>query len=219
MEDVKKQEQELEDKALIVADAAKEIQINSKVDYDQASEFVEVVCSAGMKSIETFFKDMIDSVMEAKRAAEASRKTIVGRRDGLIEPYKTAKKSVGILMLKYEDEQKRIEAEIQRKADEAARKIAEDEQVAAAAAAEAEGDTETAEMILDQPTVAAPVQVEKETFNRGKNAGISKHYYADVTNLALVPKEYLIPDMVALNGIARAQKENMKISGVVARWS
>ena len=218
MPEIKEQEQELQEKALVVVDMAKEIVIRSKDDYDQAREFVEVICAAGIKSIETFFEELVEKVMEAKRAAEASRKAVVGRRDSLIEPYKTAKKSVGILMLKYEDEQKRIEAELQRKADEAARKIAEDEKLEAAVAAEAEGDTETAEMLLNQPTVAAPVQVATETFNRGKNSGISKHYYAEVTNPALIPRQYLIPDMVTLNGLARAQKENLDIPGVVVRW-
>lgn len=216
--EVDKKEIELQDKALVVVDMSKEIVINSKADYDQAREFVEVVCVAGIKGVEAYFEEMIDKAMEVKRAAEASRKTIVGRRDQAVEPYKTAKKTVGLRMLTYEDNQKRIEAEIQRKADEAARKIAEDEKVEAAAAAEAEGDTETAEILLNQPTVAAPVQVATETFNRGKNSGISKHYYAEVPTPALLPRQYLIPDMVTLNGLARSQKENLNIPGVIVRW-
>jgi hypothetical protein len=57
---------------------------------------------------------------------------------------------------------------------------------------------------------AAPVKADMRTFK--------KIYYAEITDITLIPREYLMPDMQMLNSIAKEQKEGMNIPGVMAKF-
>jgi len=41
-------------------------------------------------------------------------------------------------------------------------------------------------------------------------------WHAEITNVALIPREYMVPDLTRLNGVARALKENFNVPGARA---
>lgn len=127
------------------------------------------------------------------------------------------------------EENERAAAERRRLEEEAQRRAEED-----AAEAERDGDPERADRILIEPvlielppprvvfvppaSVAAPPRIE--------GVGFRPNWKAEVTDLmALVkavaageqPLTYLLPNDVALNGVARALKEHMRVPGVEAK--
>jgi len=57
---------------------------------------------------------------------------------------------------------------------------------------------------------AAPIKADMRTFK--------KNYYAEVVDINKLDRKYMIANMPLLNSIAKDQKENMKIDGVVAKF-
>jgi hypothetical protein len=115
-------------------------------------------------------------------------------------------------IIAYNDEQDRREKELQRQADEAARK--EREKLAArAAAAEDKGKPEKAAQLEQRAeAVVAPVV----TLQRPVNTGIGdrKVWKFRIKDAALVPREYLTVNEVAIGGVVRALKGSTNIPGV-----
>ena len=113
-----------------------------------------------------------------------------------------------------EDEKRRQAEELERKAanEKNAAKRAEQEAAAAKARAEADKASAKAEERSNQaasvvaPTVA-PVEV-------AKGSSVVVRWYAEVTDVNLIPREYLVPDMKLLNGLATKMKDQVKIPGV-----
>jgi hypothetical protein len=64
---------------------------------------------------------------------------------------------------------------------------------------------------MEAVAVQAPIH---RVYPKIKGASIHKKWYAKVTNAALVPRAYLIPDIDGLNGIAQSSKGQFKIPGV-----
>lgn len=112
----------------------------------------------------------------------------------------------------YVDEQRRIQAEEQRKADEAARK--ERERLAKLqAAAEERGDTKKAEQFQERAqTVVAPVV----TVAAPKVEGIATRevWKFEITDAAQVPREYLVVDESRVRKVVQALKGDCNIPGV-----
>jgi len=104
------------------------------------------------------------------------------------------------------EEQRRLQAEAQRKADEDALK--------AALAAEKSGDKKSAEAIIQQEVIVPTVIIPKDTTKAG--APVRVVWSAEVLNESLIPRRFLMSDMVKLNAQARIDKENTDIPGVRA---
>ena len=120
--------------------------------------------------------------------------------------------------------QREKEAAAQREADEARRKAAEAsnakererlqkeaearQKEATAAAAKAQAKEEKA------ATVSAPVIQVASTTPEVKGLSYREIWRARVVDAAKVPREYLVPNMDALNGIAKATKGTITIPGV-----
>ena len=105
----------------------------------------------------------------------------------------------------WQAEQARIAAEEERK------RIESEKQMQIAANAEAAGDTETAEI------ATALAAMEESTVTAApKAAGVSMRevWSAEIEDITKVPREYLIPDMNALNALAKAMKKESPIPGV-----
>jgi hypothetical protein len=112
---------------------------------------------------------------------------------------------------KAEDDRRAREAEELRKAE---LKRQEEERLELASRMEAAGMKEQAEKVLDAPVapvdVPAPVRVEKP-----KGQTYVENWQARVVDAALVPREYLIPDLVALGKFAKLMKGKAAVPGVV----
>ena len=116
------------------------------------------------------------------------------------------------------EEEKRREAE--RLAQEAAKITnakARAEAEAAATKAQAEADKMAAkaeERAIEAATIVAPTLAPVEM---AKGSYIVTRWYAEVVNINLVPREYMLPNMKLLDGRAILEKDNLNIPGVVAK--
>ena len=104
------------------------------------------------------------------------------------------------------EDQRRLQAEAQRNAD--------DDALKAALAAEKSGDKKAAEAIIQQEVVVPTVIIPKDTPKAG--APVSVRWSAEVFDGSLVPRKFLMLDMTKLNAQARIDKENTNIPGVRA---
>jgi len=113
-----------------------------------------------------------------------------------------------------------VEQEKLRKAEEArllreAEKKAEEEQLAAAVEAEAQGDSEEAGAILEEPVFTPPPVVEKSV-PKVSGQTMSTTWRYKITDLNKIPRQYMIPDEKALNALVKAQKERTNVPGIKA---
>ena len=124
----------------------------------------------------------------------------------------TAEKAIKTAMIDYQDEQERIQRELQRKADEDARKQRE-KLLEQSRKAEAKGQTEKAAMLeIRSETVAAPV-VQREV---PKVAGVGTRTVWDyqVDDASKIPREYLMVDEAKIRKVVQALKGDTVIAGV-----
>lgn len=120
---------------------------------------------------------------------------------------------LGRLASAYDQEQERIRQEKQRVLEAKARKEAEERQLAAAEAAEAEGDKEGAEEIINEEVFTPPVETAKSV------PAVDGVHYRDnwkytIMDEGLIPRKYLMPDEKKIGGVARSMKADAKIPGV-----
>lgn len=180
---------------------------------DQAAQVEEIANRATeyMKKADEFFDENIKLANKLHKNLIGQKKTAVAP---IVEIYDRCKKRI----LDWQIECRKIEAEAQRKEDERAKREA-------AKLAEKNGDQKEAEAIRNGNI---PVVSERTvTVNRGiSNMSIRENWVADITDMrALVkavaagkaPMTYLLPNTTVLNRVAKANKSQMNVPGVVAR--
>jgi len=154
-------------------------------------------------------------------AAHSKHKRLTALRARLLGPYNDVVSHVNTIILNYEREQERIRKEAERKAQELARKEAEDRQIAEAEALEEAGQPEAAEAALIRPVTPHTVNISRP--NRPSGISTSKKWRAEVVDLsALVkavaegkaPLSYLEANTKKLNQAALAQGDEMNVPGV-----
>lgn len=167
---------------------------------------------------------------EELRRIKAAQKRLDEVRKGITRPIDAAKKAILDLfrepetrlaaaesgvkraMLGFQAEQDRLRQAEQRKAEEAARKERERLE-AQAAKAVAAGKLEKAEALeVRAATVSAPV-IHREA---PKVAGLSTRevWRYEITDAALIPREYLVPDTVKIGKVVQALRGDTTIPGV-----
>jgi len=177
--------------------------------YEQASEIVKSI-KAVQKAVKEVFDPIVSKAHEAHHEATS-------QRNKLLDPLEAAEKEIKNSMAKWfqietarrqEEERK----ERQRIADEfsAAKKKQEEE---AAALADL-GQPEEAAAVADAPMVAPTVT----RYEAPKASGVSMrdNWTFQVTNAAELPREYMMPDMDKLNGMAKTMKSSLIIPGGIA---
>lgn len=175
-----------------------------------------------------FLKEVEKSLGPIVKAAHEAHRKAVAERDRLKAPAETLKADAGALgwscdqeLRRRQDEadrqarqdQERIEreAEAQRQFIEAAaRKVAEDQRIAAAVELEAQGDTVAAGRLLEAPVEVARVEVPPVFVppapviaTKVEGASFGTAYDFEVVSPASVKGEYLIPDLRAIGTIVR----------------
>lgn len=210
-------EVELEQQALTWPDRAKAIAIKDQATHDMATGL--------LINITDLEREIIAHHKPIKDSAYAAHKTAVAAEKRLLDPLKEAKQILSLGITTWETEQKRIQAENQRKAEEEARRIEEEARLQLALQAEEMGASEeTTKEILETPI---PVErpVVPQTFQRTAGVSTRQTWKAEVTDLKALCRavadgkasiEFIQPNMPALNGLARALKSTMQIPGVRA---
>ena len=207
--DNEKEKIEKESTELVVK--SQNLVITNQGQYEDAASFLQIL--KGMqKKVENSFNSIIEKAHQAHKEA-------IAKRDEHLDPLKKAEKTVKNLMVNYTEEQERKAREeqlrLQKIADaEAARqkKILEEK----IARAEASGKTEKAEELQAQketitPIVAPVIAPQIET---PKGVSYREQWSAEIIDEKLIPREYLIVNLQALNKIAAATKGTISVPGV-----
>jgi hypothetical protein len=198
--------------ALAWPERAAALRVTDTQSYTIASEMLK-----GIKALRNRIADVFDKHISA---AHAQHKALVKEKADAEAPLTQAEGTIKRSLIAYSEEQERIRKAEERRLAEIARKAEEDRRMAEAAALEAEalatGDVEmlaTANEIVEAPLVAPVVTLPKAT---PTVSGISYRevWKFRVTNVALVPREFLAVDETKIGGVVRAMKGLAKIPGV-----
>ncbi len=221
----------IEAEVLTAIEQADEVQITTAIEHGTALELI--------KALRDREKRITEHFEPSRKALDVAKKEVLAARDTLIKPLEAARGVLSGKAVTYQQEQERIAAEAQRKADEEARiarekaeaEAAEKEAARLAALEEAieEGDEEKAEEILEaepEPVEEiAPVPIIAPALAQVKGAGTRTTWKAEVVDfmqlvnyVAANPEwEFLLePSMPGLNRIAVSQKDKMDVPGVKA---
>ena len=187
---------------------AQALEITNSDQYEMAGLLWKEIKAFRAKIAETF-----DPIIQA---AHKAHKEAVGKKKEVDTPADLAQRHVKKLMSDYDYEQEQIRLKEEEEARQKALKEEEDRRLEEAQAAEDAGMGDIAETILDQPVEAPTVVVPKSV---PKVAGVSFRKVWDfvVEDPDKIPVAYKIPDQVALNNLARAQKSKTNIPGGYAR--
>ena len=188
---------DLENRALSFPDQARQLVINSPVDYVQCGEFVKAVDALG-KEVEASFGPQIQQ-------AHTLHKSLIAERDRHLKPLTEAKAYTRRLMVAYDQEQERIRREEERRLQELARKAEEEAQLATAIAAEQAGQQEEAEAIMEEEVYVPPVIVKKDV-PKVQGVQFRTVWKWRVKDVKKIPLEYFVLDDVKIGAVVRGMK-------------
>jgi hypothetical protein len=189
---------DLETRALTLPEQAKAIVIVTPADYTAAGEFVKQM-DALIAEIRVAYDDNI-------AAAHKLHRDLIAKRDKYAAPPTVARLKVRDLMAKWTYLQ-----EIERQAEEArlqarARKAEEEAKLAAALEAEANGQKEEAQAILEEEVYVPPVIVKKDV-PKVQGVQFRTVWKWRLKDIRKVPSEYLMLDEVKIGAVIRARKQ------------
>ena len=167
-------------------------------------------------------KEIVEAFREPKRLAHEAHKSITTLEANLLRPVYDARASITGKITGYEAEERRRAEEEALKLAEVARARAEELKINEAVAAEASGDVALAAEILNERVEAPHVEIRPEI---AKEDGVSRRTIWSATvedkaalvgYVSLHPEwlGLLEPNQTALNGLARSQRDALRIPGV-----
>ena len=202
-----------------IPEQAKMILVRDQESMGRANGVFLIIKGLRKKIAETF-DPIISKAFAAHKEAVAQRKKVE-------EPLVVAETWLNGQMTAYHQEQERIrraeedrlrkiaiEAEMKRREEEEARKMAE------AQALEAAGSKDEAEQLIneaiqlkEEPVI---VEIPPPATPRVEMSGaaIVTNWKFEITNEALIPREYLTPDLVRIGAVVRGSKGKTIIPGV-----
>lgn len=203
--------------ALTVIDVAKGIVISTTHEY----QFAQTV----MGDIKKRIKELEEVRFGQTRPIDEAKKKILDFFRPPLQKLNDAKDHLNQIMVKFVDDQERKRREEERKLQEAARKRAEEDALQAALEAEAAGEKEEAEEILETPVYVPPIKVVSE-IPKSKESHLREIWDCDAFDLNLTvkaiaegkaPIESVQYNITFLNAQARAYKSALNIPGTKAK--
>ena len=178
--------------------------IDNNDKYLQADKFC--VTLKGLENeIKSDFKASKEAAHEAHAKICAQEK---GHLDKVVPPRNMIKQK----MSAWQDEQERLRQEEENRLRIEAQKVADAEALLRAEQAQAEGNHEEAEAIIQEPVYVAPVIVPKSIPKT--STGIQKRWTFRVTDEKLVPRAYLMINESALLKQAQSTHNSLPVAGV-----
>jgi hypothetical protein len=180
------------------------VKISNNDDYKAAGEILKMVMAA-KKRVEELRTKITGPLNQALKAANDMFRAPA---DELVSVEGQLKRT----MVTYQNELARRQQEEQRAADEAARKQRE-KLAEQARKAEAAGKPERADVLMQRSEAAVAPVIQREA---PKVAGVGTRLVPkfEITNAALLPREYLMPDEVKIRQVVAALKAEAGIPGV-----
>lgn len=150
-----------------------------------------------------------------KAAAHAAHRAACDAETKMVSPLKTFVALVDRELRQWDQQQEQRRREQEQEAQRRLQEQAEQDRLVEASEAERRGDHATAQALIESPVVAPPVVLPTPT-TKVKGLGKAEVWKFRITNAAMIPREYLIPDEVAIGKVVRAMKDKCKIPGVQA---
>lgn len=210
---------QITENALAIVNQAKDIVIITVDDYS----FADLM----LKEVKGWIKTLDD---EEKKITRPLLEGIENARALFREPKQRANDVKNILstrMVDWAEEQKRKEREEERKLQEIARKRAEEEALQQALEAEAAGEKEEAQKIIEEPVYIPPIKVVSEV-PKSKESHIRETWSAEIidimalvisiaegkTDIQAIEPNHLIKNHPFLNTLATRYNKTLNIPGV-----
>lgn len=195
---------EHERKALIAVGLAQALVIKDDSGYQEAGRVLVSIKDAA-KAVTAFWDDPI-------KKARAAWTALTERRGAMLKPLEEAEKYLKGAMTDFH-----AKAEAARAAEEAAMRAhfeseKKAEQEALAAENELLGNQDEAAKIRQAPVVAPPVSL--PAVKAPDRVSYREDWKAEVVDMALVPREFLLVDTAKLAKLARAMKADANVPGV-----
>ena len=207
----------LETRALALVESVRAIHIADQPSYDAAAEAIFVI-----KAMRKEVADHHDPIIAS---ANTTHKLAVAAKRKLDNPLQERESHIKTGIRGFDEMQERLRLEAQHKADEEARKQEEEAKLQAGIEAERQGASkEDVQAIVEAPSTAPP-PVMAPTYQKRQGVSVRENWKAQVVNLKLLvqavsleqaPLTCLQANQVALNQLARAQKQALSIPGVRA---
>lgn len=208
---------EIETKALALPEKARLIVVDSNDGLTMADQTVKDL-DAMLKEIDNTFKPIADKAFQAHRA-------VTGKWKEVKQPLEDAKIYL-VNQVKAYQRKIREEAEAEeRRLAEIARKQEEERRLSEAAQAEAEGNYEEAQAIIEEPIFVAPVKVQQPEAPKVDNRKYAVRWKAKITDkMALIRfvannpmfQDFLDVNASVANQKARSMGKAMAIPGLQA---
>jgi hypothetical protein len=192
-------------KALALVEQEKTLKITDKISYERVCE--SLLRNKDMqKKIDEVFDPIIEAANKSHKTALAQKKKF---KNPLVELEANQKFQITTFLQAEETKRKAEEDRLRKLAEQAA----EEARLAEAIQLEEEGDTEGAQVVLDEvPAYIPPPIVPK--LATGQGIAMKTNWKFRVVDPAQIPREYLTPDMVKIGGVVRSMRDSVKIPGV-----
>lgn len=185
---------------------AKAIAINSREEYIAADMFC-----VGLKELE---KKVDAAYDEHISTAFKAHRSLVAKKNSFAQPILEARKIVKAKLVSWQDYEEEMRKKEEIKQQSEAKKRADDEAIAYAQQAHADGDNAEAERILNAPIEVPVIVVPNNTTKTATT--IQTRWDYRVTDMAIVPREYLMLDTTKIGQVVRALKNEARIPGIEA---
>ena len=198
---------EVSTRALTIIEQANVLTVKDGKDYVEAGVLWKAIKELKDKVNETF-KPIIEK-------AHAAHKEALAQKAKIFDPLEMAGRLVKGIMEKYNREQEAIRQAKERRLREIARKEEEERRLREAIEAEANGEKDISEAILEEPIYVPPIIIEKEV---PKVSGIvfREIWDFEIVDEKLIPFEYLQPNMIKIGSVVRSLKSATNIPGIRA---
>ena len=185
---------------------AEAITITSREEYAAADAFC-----VGLKELERKVDEAYDEHIDD---AYKAHKSLVAKKKTYAQPIEAARRIIKTKLIEWQEieEKKRLEDEAALRAQ--ARKRADDEALARAQEAQDEGQHEKADAIISEPAELPAIVIPKDLPKTSTT--IQTRWDYRVTDMAAVPREFLMLDTVKLGQVVRAMKGETRIAGIEA---
>lgn len=188
-----------------------ELIISNQTDYE--------IASTVLSEVKSRYKELDTQRKEITKPIDTAKKAVMELFRSPLELLEKAESKIKGLMISYTNEQERKareeQARLQRLADAEAAKQKKilDEKIARAEAAGKAAKAEELQMQKETivPIIAPVVAPQIET---PKGVSYRDNWTAEVIDANLVPREYMIVNLQALNSIAKSTKGTLNIPGV-----
>lgn len=203
------QQTELEKKSLSITKQANELKITDQNDLVLANKLLN-----GTKVLIKEIKNTFDPIVSK---ALATHREAIAQRNRFLIPAEKNEKTIKLELARFDDEQEAIrkkeEYTLRRQAEEKERKLKEK-----AVEALKNGDEKKAEKFIEK-SAEIPIPVVAPKFDKPNNISFSMHYEAVIIDKKLIPRvlngiELLIPDIKAINKLARSTNGTIQIPGI-----